>query len=619
MAVRTLIDTDSVQLVYNKWFEDVRQYAVNVDTLFKHGTINAALANIGTVTKTTIIVTENTAVNANTDLTNYPNISWVFWGSGKLTPAVGVTLILYSGDTIHCPPYQNCLDASSGTITFAKPGWVWPGWFGATPGVSASAGKTAMQKLAAAFGSVGGGIHWPGHTVQIDDTIAFTGPVIIRGINTEHSILETTADASGKHAVTFTRSHTLEHLQLRTSVDLTQDRGMYGARMDLDGVTVSGGGLSVRWHDVKVRGFNNCLYADGGDAYNIDRLSFSDLDLKTAGPASDYIGSCIYANRVLNVKGTAPVILDQNNTGEHALYFFGSKNIDIEGFTIRNATKGEAQAIKLVGNGVAPDDDQAYPTWNVRNMDIQTCLNGILCGTYGTETLEALTVENCKFVSVDGTASILGNVHVSAAGTSSIRTVTVRGCSTRTTKYQGVHVSTAVGATIGLVKIQDCNAYDWSRQSAGTYTWFGTTGTGTFGQITLGNIVGNGNSNGRTLVGTAGQATTISRINLINLSETNTTAQGWPVATTDADTTPSLAIGNRFTIANTGATSITQFDNLMRGEVYTLLFSDGNTTLVDGTNLICPGSANLTPGATDVYSVYSPDGTKAYVSAGSNN
>lgn len=39
----------------------------------------------------------------------------------------------------------------------------------------------------------------------------------------------------------------------------------------------------------------------------------------------------------------------------------------------------------------------------------------------------------------------------------------------------------------------------------------------------------------------------------------------------------------------------------------------------DGANLICPGSANLTPGDTDIYTVYTPNGTTAYVSAGSNN
>lgn len=132
MTTRTLVDTDSVQIVANKWLDDVRQYQQNVDTLWKHGTINAALANIGTSTQTTIIVTENTAINANTDLTSYPNIHWLFLGAGKLTPAAAVTLTLHSPDTITADPTQYILDGSSGTITFAKKGTVYPNWFGAT-------------------------------------------------------------------------------------------------------------------------------------------------------------------------------------------------------------------------------------------------------------------------------------------------------------------------------------------------------------------------------------------------------------------------------------------------------------------------------------------------------
>ncbi len=131
MASNTLCDLDSVQIVANKWLQDVRQYQDNVDTLFKHGTINAALANIGTSTQTTIVVTENTPVNASTDITSHPNISWLFLGAGKLTPAVGVTLTLYSPDTIIAPPQQQILDTSSGTVAFAQQGVVYPNWFGA--------------------------------------------------------------------------------------------------------------------------------------------------------------------------------------------------------------------------------------------------------------------------------------------------------------------------------------------------------------------------------------------------------------------------------------------------------------------------------------------------------
>ena len=131
MATHTLVDTDSVQIIANKWLDDVRQYGVNVDTLFKHGTINAALSNIGTVTQTTIVVTENTAVNANTDLTSYPNIKWLFLGAGKLTPATAVTLTLYSPDTITADPTQYILDGTNGTVTFAKPGTASARWMGA--------------------------------------------------------------------------------------------------------------------------------------------------------------------------------------------------------------------------------------------------------------------------------------------------------------------------------------------------------------------------------------------------------------------------------------------------------------------------------------------------------
>lgn len=149
MTTRTLVDTDSVQIVANKWLDDVRQYQQNVDTLWKHGTINAALANIGTGTHTTLVVTENTAVNANTDLTSYPNIHWLFLGSGKLTPATGVTLTLHSPASISADLTQFVLDASSGTIAFANGGTVSPCWFGAVGNGSTDDG-TALTKMVAA-------------------------------------------------------------------------------------------------------------------------------------------------------------------------------------------------------------------------------------------------------------------------------------------------------------------------------------------------------------------------------------------------------------------------------------------------------------------------------------
>ena len=267
------------------------------------------------------------------------------------------------------------------------------------------------------------------------------------GAHPELSIIESTATASLKHGLTFTRSHHIRNLTIKTSASLASNYIMYGVRMNLDGVTISGGNQAVKWESVKVRGFNNSFYVDGGDAYNVDLLYFNDLDLQCSGPASTYIGSCLYANRINQVYGIHSQF-DQNNTGARHL-LLRQKSLVFDDFKIRNATQGLAQAIKVVGNGIPPDDDQAYATWSIRNMDIADCLNGILCGTYGTETLEALTVENCKFVDVDTTSAILACVFLSAAGSSSIRTLRVSGISTRNCQYQGVHVSTGATATMG--------------------------------------------------------------------------------------------------------------------------------------------------------------------------
>ncbi len=81
----------------------------------------------------------------------------------------------------------------------------------------------------------------------------------------------------------------------------------------------------------------------------------------------------------------------------------------------------------------------------------------------------------------------------------------------------------------------------------------------------------------------------------------------------------SLAFGNDFVASYTSATNVTALDDMVRGETYRIRHTNSNLTFVDGANLVCPGSANLTPGDTDIYTVYTPNGTTAYVSAGSNN
>lgn len=536
-----------------------------------------AIASIGS-TKTTLLV--GSAITVGADATIPDNIILWFVGPGKLFVNATYTVTINSPSQVLAHTQQQVF-AGTGTVRFANGGIISPGWWGFSSGGTAAANADAYNASTNSLPSTGGVVIIPptGNAHQVDDTLTHGNkPISLIGAHPDLCIIESTATASLKHGLTFTRSHHIKNLTIKTSASLASNYDMYGVRMNLDGATVSGGNQAVKWESVKVRGFNNSFYIDGGDAYNVDRLSFTDLDLQCSGPASTYIGSCLYANRITQIYGTHSQF-DQNSTGEHAIYCFGSKNIVFDGFKIRNADQGNAQAIKIVGNGVAPDDDQAYATWSIRNMDIADCLNGILCGTYGTETLEAVTVENCKFVDVDTTAAILACVFLSAAGSSSIRTLRVAGISTRNSAYQGVHVSTGATATMGPVHIVDCNAYNWGTASAGSYTWFGSSGNGAFGPIMLENITADGNSNGKTLVSATGQASTISRIKTINLSETNTTAPGLPLADTSTSATFDFAIGNDFRVS--GTRTVTAAANAKPGETYTIIGSNANCTFTD--------------------------------------
>lgn len=67
---------------------------------------------------------------------------------------------------------------------------------------------------------------------------------------------------------------------------------------------------------------------------------------------------------------------------------------------------------------------------------------------------------------------------------------------------------------------------------------------------------------------------------------------------TNADTTPSVLNASFMSITNSGATTITNFDDGVEGQVIVLFFVDGNTT-IDRSNAYLEGGANFTSSAND--------------------
>lgn len=75
------------------------------------------------------------------------------------------------------------------------------------------------------------------------------------------------------------------------------------------------------------------------------------------------------------------------------------------------------------------------------------------------------------------------------------------------------------------------------------------------------------------------------------------------------DTTPSVAGVGVLLSANTGATSITQFDDGSPGQRIVFVFGDANTTLVHGANLVLASGSNFTGASGNTRAFVTTNGT----------
>lgn len=87
-------------------------------------------------------------------------------------------------------------------------------------------------------------------------------------------------------------------------------------------------------------------------------------------------------------------------------------------------------------------------------------------------------------------------------------------------------------------------------------------------------------------------------------------SQGYGGYFPDLDTTPSVGSGNIYIEANTGATTITDFDDGVAGQTVFIIFTTSNTTVQDSGNLRLAGAFTST--SNDTLTVATPNGTHWY-------
>ena len=541
-----------------------------------------AIASIGS-TKTTLLIGGSITVGA--DVTIPDNIFLWFVGPGKLFVNSTYTVTINSPSQVLAHTQQQVFDGT-GSIAFTNGGVVSPGWFGFSSGGTAAANYTAYTACHASLPSTGGVIIIPptGTAHQVTTTLAHTKPVTVIGAHSSMSIIESTADASQVHGMTFTKTHMLRNLTIKTSSNLTVNRTMKAVSID----SPSTANLEVVWENLKVRGFNIGLYADGGSSYNIDRLTAHNIDIQVAGPASSYVGSCFNILRITQLEADL-VTLDQNACGDHAVYCLANKNLVLRSFKIRNASTASSQAMKIVGFS---SGSTSFKNWTVIDADIEDCFNGIVAYPTATETLSNLSFRNIHLKSLTGEASVQGAVYIAATDTSRIRNVTAETIHVDTVGYRGMHFSVAAGATIDQVQFKNVTAYNWSTARAGTYSLFGTDSSGTYYHIHLEDITADGNSNGRTIMNVNSLSSAVKRLSYKNLVERNVTTSGFPITTSGqsgAGQALNFAYGDEIYLNNAAGCTYTTATNAQPGQVYVITGANANSTITDNATFSLSG------------------------------
>lgn len=533
-----------------------------------------ALASIGTI-KTTLIV--GSAITVGADATIPDNVILWFVGPGKFFVNATYTVAINSPSQVLAHTQQQVFDGT-GAIAFTNGGVIAPGWFGFSSGGTALTNYTAWTAAHASLPAAGGVFIVPptGTAHQVSTTLAHTKPISVIGGHRDMSIIETTADGSQLHGMTFSKTHMLRNLTIKTSASLTVNRTMKGVSCDQPATA----NQEVVWENLKVRGFNIGLYADGGSSYNIDRLQANNIDIQVTGPASSYVGSCFNVLRITQLEADLAT-LDQNGCGDHAVYCIANKNLSLRNFKIRNASTTSSQAMKLVGFS---SGSTTIKNWMVLNADIEDCFNGILVTSTATEHFSNVILRDIHLKNITCEAGIPGAIMFSLTDTSRIRNILVDTVYMENVGLRGMHIAAAAGAVVDQVQFKNVTAYKWSTASSGTYSLFGSDSSGTFYHVHLEGITADGNGTGRCIFNTNSLSTALKRFSFKDLLERNITASGFPITTsgqTGASQDLNFAFGNTLYLSNAGTPTYTTASNAVPGERYTIIGANANSVITD--------------------------------------
>lgn len=598
------------------WAQQIYNFSANYLNVSKYASFAAAITAIG-ATPTRLLVSTSQAITGNVSVPK--NVIVELVGQGAFVVSNGVTLTFATPWQILAPRRTQIFSGSgTWTIAFTDPGLVLPAWWGFDPASTAANNKTALQAAITSAPNESE-VYMDGGTYLLSGGVTITNKV---GLNIHgKATLQLSGAASGSYI--FEKVGTITRLRIAEFTMLGDNNAAYGqtAIGCASGQTISDSifelltisninvGISCNADlsgsytksTIRFNRISNIIGTSTGQGYGIHLANATDCDvfmnsIDTASRHAIYQAKggqgvrilsnvvrnhrngvatgnylCAYvisrSNRVTfadnhNIDGydgglelsyvTADAL---NNDGVIVAnnHFINRKNVIADVVVGEQAVPGSyrTRQVTITGNQFYND----YTNTGSGNADIYL-LNGQYLHITGN-------VHRC--INVNGNRPFINAGHNSY--------VTLAADLHETTIKDNMFIAEGPGLTL-TVGVNFCSDVS---TLAGSIHWVGpnrgvniATQVGFDATQTNPNIVKIGLSGGRVGVYTA------------------------------ADTTPSVYGVTQMDLTNGGATSITDFDDGENGQEVTLWFNDGNTTLVNGANLLLNGASNKTGTANDV-------------------
>lgn len=456
-----------------------KQFYENVETQDKYATIgDAAAACVGkalVITKA-VTITTNVTFGATCALHILPGA-----GSFVFDAATSASITYLVADP-HYPLFSGAGCTTAATcVTFTRGMTVYPSWWGAYAGASASvnqaAGILAINSLPS--GAQGGGVvQWLSGTFDHNSTFYTNSRYLtFRGMGMYSTKLRQTTTSSLRHALSCSGTVGylgVEDIEMSPSAAVASDLGMKAVNFNVDEGTVGGVACTPATDSIlhverfKSDGYNFGGYADGGNSNLIIRAECVNCTIRTHGAGGSSISEPIVFQRVEWAIVDKSDLSCDSSTCDHGVYNIHALHNRTTNSKISDFND---EAIKYITNNTAGKPDPI--DWVVENVEFRNNGSDAVFTADGGYTLEQAVYRNNRHFSTG--LDSLASVYIQAINTGNIRS-----CACDSNYWEGVQAQAMkLEASAG-------STFDYANATNQTVKTFGSSATGTYVAINYG-------------------------------------------------------------------------------------------------------------------------------------